>query len=229
VRIKARFDSICAKCGRPIKAGDSIDWVKGTSTSHAECPAKAAASFGDEVPIILHRTERGRPAANAFVGQVMKNRRTDGYVTVVSHTARYIKEDGLSLGLDDDSGWLVTLTCRLANDEELAGVRAEHAKREARLAAHHRLTEIKNALVGYGEFPEKVEPFAGEQLVRDQHGREDDLILDNGTLWLLRYNGRDGDCWANNNLGGHTLAWRCPAWPELVDEIRTIASAMKAR
>lgn len=39
VKMKAKYNGKCRKCGQPIQVGDEIDWEKGIGASHAVCPA----------------------------------------------------------------------------------------------------------------------------------------------------------------------------------------------
>lgn len=42
--ITARYPSRCSACGRPISAGEQIEWTKGGPTRHAKCPSGKSAS-----------------------------------------------------------------------------------------------------------------------------------------------------------------------------------------
>ncbi len=86
-----------------------------------------------------------------------------------------------------------------------------------------RLQEIKRGIQA-GDFPSDVdiEVFnVHEKLLPRVRHDDDEIVLVEGTIWLIRYNDGSG------NLGGHSLAWCCSASPELVEEIRSLGQTIR--
>lgn len=144
------------------------------------------------------------------------------YLFVLTSSARYVREDGLSFGVGDESGYIYSATCRPATDEESAPLREAIAKAEARRVAAKALRDLYTDLwrSPEAECPEKVERIEGETItVRDSSQK---IVISADCLWLVTYNGRDGDDWSPNNYGGHSIAKRLPRTAEVVDEARTL-------
>lgn len=132
--ITAKFGGVCRKCGGSFRAGAQVEWSKATGTAHLLCPAKST----EEVGTISWSEESSfRPADNLFVGQFRRAPKKAGpevvgkVVMVTAQRSRYVREDGLSFGLSDDTGYIVTLWARLATPEEIAKLEAEEAAARA--------------------------------------------------------------------------------------------------
>lgn len=172
----------------------------------------------------------GSPPIDGSVGRFIRVP-DRGMCKVVAQRRQYIAEDGDSFGLSGDSGWFVHLTCRLATDEEAKPFReAEKAQRESGellRTATLRWREIVFTIATEGDKPDRVEPRpVGDELKLEDRHDADAIILAADGIWLVVYNGRDGDRWVLNNLDGHSIARR--AWPfsEVADELRALHRAI---
>lgn len=77
------------------------------------------------------------------VGDVIYSKSRGGYYTVSKvHPSTYIREDGMSFGLDRDTGWLHHFEMRPSTDEESAPQRAEAERSQTHAAAQLRATTV---------------------------------------------------------------------------------------
>lgn len=163
--------------------------------------------------------------------QVLRDR--EGRMLFVQRISKeYYREDGLSFGVGDDSGFIYHATCRLATDEEAAPVIKERARTVARLQAKERARELKRHIQVEGECPKGVSRPEGERVLdnQDVHGGGDWFVLGSEWVWYVRNNGMDGDCWARNNVetgGAGAIGWRVPTIKALSDELQAIAEVLK--
>lgn len=134
--ITARFAGVCRKCGGPFRAGATVEWSRAAGTAHVTCPLKLTEEVGS---ITWSEEWRFRPESDGLVGQLRRAPKSAGpdaggkVVVVTNQRSRYVREDGLSFGLSDDSGYLVTLWARLATPEEQAKLEGEEAAEKAGL------------------------------------------------------------------------------------------------
>jgi hypothetical protein len=152
------------------------------------------------------------------------------YLFVLSASSRYIREDGLSFGVGDESGRVYSATCREATAEEAAPLVAQLAALEARRAAKHRLRELAQQVQAKGECPAGDHVLEGERLFNNQtlYGGGDWWVVTSDAIWYVQNNGADGDDWSRNNVqtgGAGAIGWRVPRTAELEDELRALASA----
>ncbi|MFY7068960.1 hypothetical protein ACOQFV_24145 [Nocardiopsis changdeensis] len=146
-----------------------------------------------------------------------------GIVVPVDVQERYYAEDGLSLGVGADEGYVWTVTVRPAAAEEAAPlVEAEQRRgRQAHVAA--RLVHLLDWRYGgrqpdafhydgdTGSSPATAVPVPMAPRY-DTAGLHRELLIDrrSGVLWTLAYNGGDGDDWTQSTWGswiaiGHPL------------------------
>ena len=59
--IKARFRSACGSCGKPINAGESCEWVRGSAARHVDCHAAQNADDADGASLARVRPSGNRP------------------------------------------------------------------------------------------------------------------------------------------------------------------------
>lgn len=123
--------------------GSSIRWEKGKKTIHETCPPSQSPKITPAgVPTITVRRSCGRskPSLEGRIGKMFRAR--DSKVLIILGAERqYFGEDGLSFGLDDDSGWLLRLRCREATPEEREPFEAEEAS-AAKTEADRRAAEL---------------------------------------------------------------------------------------
>lgn len=137
-------------------------------------------------------------------GQLVETK--DGLKKVSKVQSRYIPEDGLSFGLNRESGYLYSPTFVDATPEDKAKFESNknEAANESKLADNLR-TALKSLSNSYdsskAETPKQIDFPKGEKVkVGDT-----EYILDNDTLYRANYNGRDGDDWSYNNSGGYII------------------------
>lgn len=156
-RFAARYEGVCQNCRGKIVPGQMIDWENKVST-HVTCPAAPAVSgpssadVQKNAPIVWATSYRSKPSSQ--VGNVRRAPKhlrkgpehVGAPVIVVAQDDRFIREDGLSMGLDDDRGWLTYVYARLATEAETADLlRKESAEREATEARQRAAAEKKAA------------------------------------------------------------------------------------
>ena len=229
--IKAKYKGKCKKCGSEIQVGEEIEWSRETGARHVSCPKKETTEKSSETTYKLYGGS-GYGCNGWTTGQVVrssKQQRQRGYpdfLMVIKATHQYFREDGLSFGVGDDSGYMYQAACREATDEESATLRAEIEAREAARQRTRRLDEIKTIMQTDGEHPDGEHSPDGERLhdTQDIYGGGDWFILDGDEIWYVRNNGRDGDNWSANNVrtgGAGAIGWRIVN-SELAAEIRNL-------
>lgn len=229
--IAARYPGTCAACGSPFDAGAQIAHDRATrSAYHANCAHAAE----EPAPVTVTLTATS-PDYFPTRGTVIRDpEQTDRYLLVVRGKPRFVAEDGLSFGLDCDSGWTVELACREATAEEAAALRAEDERTQRLVAARARRRALAERIQREGERPEPpTRDLTGELILNEAtiHGGGDWFVLDarGGYLWYVLNNGADGDDWSANNVrtgGAGAIGWRVRATPELVQELREIEAIL---
>jgi hypothetical protein len=211
---------------RTQKGNKMVIKAKYQGASHVSCPEQ------EEAPYRLGGGS-GYGCRGWQKGQTMKSSErhiADGwpeYVTVVSSSREYVREDGMSFGVGDESGYYYSARCREATGEEAAPVR----ERIAKANRARRLTEIKNIIREAGERPDVEHSTEGKRYFDSQniYGGGDWLVVGPEWIWYVRNNGMDGDNWAANNVrtgGAGAIGWRVPRTEELAEEIVALAAAM---
>jgi hypothetical protein len=238
---EALYDGWCKVCGGKIRKGSQIEWSKAEGARHVECagaPGHAEAPAG---PISLSGGS-GYGCQGWQVGQVIlsseKRRREGGpdALVIVTAARSYVREDGLSFGVGEDSGYAYYATARPATAEEMApAIEAahEHALAEERALEAKRLERLFES----GEHPD---PAAGQvSLVGDEvpiavqgriyGGGRWAVIEPEGaeprSIWWVVNNGRDGDDWSYSNVrtgGAGAIGRRLPWSPELERRVRAV-------
>lgn len=178
-QLDAKWAGTCRKCGQSFPAGTRIDYVRGAGSAHVTCPtpsvatASAAGSDAADAPFVITRDcGRSKPMIDGEVGQTLRMRSKPGevgkVVTVVRQHRRWVSEDGLSFGLSDDSGWVLTLCCREATEKERARLEADEAQEQAARAEATRIRDERRALeqlfLESGERPAGSHDVEGEEI-----------------------------------------------------------------
>lgn len=154
------------------------------------------------------------------------------YLLILTARSRYIREDGLSFGVGDDSGTLYTATARAATDVESAPLRERLGLADVRRDAAIEIKEICAMISTTGDRPEAVRP--GGTVVWERSGGSggyfERLWIDEsaGRIWYDRYNGADGDDWSHNNCGGFAIVTGVPWSEALSAKITTRAGALRS-
>jgi hypothetical protein len=257
IKMFAKYPGKCSVCGQRFAAGTEITWDSETrKTAHILCPAAAgdpwyngniapktavpkatatAPKADDEVKMyFVSHNRNGGPA----IGTALKAK--DGkIVTVVRKTARFVNQDEVD-DMDDFSNggrpyWSVTAYCRLATEDEAAPVLAAIAKAEEVKIAKKRVQEIKDMFVKSEFLAPKIPGgyiLDGERLIDTAtvYGGGDWFVIEDDSIWFVRNNGGDGDCWDLNNVrtgGAGGIGWKLPMDEALVAELRKLDALLK--
>ncbi len=220
----AKFAGKCNKCGESIQAGSKINWEKGKGAQHISCPISTPLP-DDTISISQGSGYVGQPYN---VGQVLRKKRKDwpdeGKILIILKKGQtYYREDGLSVGAGDDSGYVYWAKCREATPEEAAPLLAQEAARKAVSEAKIALKKIIQQ-IQTGERPNGENIPEGNRLYGkpDIYGGGEWIVIGPEWMWYCRNNGMDGDMWSCNNIrtgGAGAIGWRVPFEQRLADEI----------
>jgi hypothetical protein len=154
---------------------------------------------------------------------------------ILTRTRRYVREDGLSFGLADDQGEIVTGKARLATAEEATPLMAALEREQSARAEKRRQANERKELARIITTSEKgltPEHHVGEMLLStvDLYGGGDWFEIDETEhlIWYCRNNGRDGDNWGHNNVTtwGAGAIGRCiPYDQEIAQRIRALVTS----
>lgn len=125
---------------------------------------------------------------------------------VIKAWKKYIREDGLSFGVGDDSGYIYYAKIRPATEEESKDKILEKEEKKNKSEKMKEIKEIIEYIQKNGEEPTidkliKVEGktyyFNENQII---YGGGSWLTIQPDKLWYIVNNGRDGDDWTRNNV-----------------------------
>lgn len=232
--MKAKFAGICTKCGQAIQVGAEINWERGAGASHAKCPAVVPLYEGKTYEI---SGGSGYGCDGWHKGEVIRaSQRNRGqgfpeWLFVLKATEQYIRDDGLSFGVGDDSGYVYHAVCREATAEEAAPSIAIKEAAQAKRQAAKRLEEIKRTIQDTGTRPEGDNRPEGERMfdTHNIYGGGDWFVVGTTHIWYVRNNGSDGDYWAANNVitgGAGAIGWQIAATEDLTRELRELAAIL---
>ena len=153
-----------------------------------------------------------------YEGQIIKNNKDKidkgepKYLYVEKALKYHIKEDGLSFGVGDDSGFLYTAYCREAKPEEAQELIREEHDYMNRNSANKRLKEIIFDIKKHGNVPKNADPKGKTYIVEPitLYGGGSWIVINNDDLWFVENNGADGDDWSLNNVstgGAGAIGW----------------------
>ena len=225
--IHAKYAGTCRKCGRPINVGDEIDWERGRGAAHVECPVALEPEPDNGIRVSKGEGYGGRPYR---VGEVIRQKNQILVVVVASQT--YYREDGMSFGVGDDSGYIYSAVCRLATDEEATPLLGQEQAAAAKRAAQATIAEIAARIQQEGELPEKQDSAPdGVRILDTQniYGGGDWFVISDEHIWYVRNNGMDGDNWARNNVrtgGAGGIGWRITRDQAVVDALMAAESLL---
>lgn len=235
-KMVSRFDSTCIECGLKIKAGEDIYYLKGKGAWHVDC-TQAKEQERKERQAAPYRVSvgEGYGGCSFIPGQVIeapKHLQEKGieYLTVVKATEAYIKYDGMSFGVGDESGYIYQADCREATAEEAAPLKDKKRKAEEKKAAAAELDEIKASIKNGGERPEGDNILNGEEVCGQGqrsriYGGGTWFVIEKDAIWFIKNNGGDGDNWEHNNVctgGAGAIGWRVPLDETLARRLRKI-------
>lgn len=236
----AMYDGTCAKCHRSFPAGAAIIWNRTTRQAwHTSCPAVDTddATNTTDAPCAPYTISGGEGYGYRGwePGQLVRtNERQQtqtGYpewLTVVRAGRTYYREDGMSFGVGDESGYVYWADCREATPEEAAPGIARVEAAKAKEQAKAELATIERTIRTDGEQPEGMHSPEGERLMDTMtpYGGGAWYVIGTNHIWYVQNNGMSGDTWARNNVrtgGAGAIGWRVPHTPELETTLRRIA------
>lgn len=159
------------------------------------------------------------------IGDIYKGK--DGkYYKILTRSAQRVREDGLSFGLADDEGEIVTGKSRLATSEEsaplLAAETVETDRRAQLQCDAAERSAIAKHIQEHGDRPTGGSP--GNRLLDNSniYGGGDWFAINKTEIWYVSNNGGDGDDWSLNNLPG-AIGVRIP-----LDQNQAIANRILA-
>jgi len=234
----AKYKSNCYVCANLIRPGAQIDYDRAKGGArHLGCTP-----YEPPADALYFRAGSGSGGRAYDAGEVLRSPawlvERDGwpaYVTVLHVRAEYIREDGLSFGVGDDSGYIYDTYCRPATDEEAAPPLIAAREERARLdAARSRVTAITRDIQARGERPDGDNSPTGERLIdtQDIYGGGGWFVVGPEGMWHIENNGRDGDNWSANNVrtgGAGAIGYRVPFDQALADELRALAAVLGTR
>ena len=148
------------------------------------------------------------------VGEVLHNPRTSDavttpYVIVLHAESEYVRDDGYSFGVGDESGYLYRARVRRATDAESAALREADARAAAKRQTKVEVAAIAQCIRADGTRPQDVPMPAGERVFDTQniHGSGSVFVLATDGAWYLDRRMMDGDDWGRNNVAGVYCGW----------------------
>ena len=225
--MQAKYPGTCAVCGERFPAGTTIAYDRITrETRHADCAPFVA-------PAGSWWISRGQGYGGApyVVGQVIRNpdtRTPDAprYLIVLAAKSEYVRDDGYSFGVGDESGYLYSACVRAATDDESATLRADEARATATRQAHATMQRLAQRIRTEGAFAPHGSPMPeGAQVFDTQtiHGSGSVFVITDEGAWYLERHMMDGDDWAANNVAGVYRGWYL-ADPVVSAQLRDIAA-----
>jgi hypothetical protein len=147
------YNGRCNVCGNKIRAGEEIEWTKAEGAAHLACAQGASKEvYKHNGPTYDLCGGSGYGCQGWTRGEVIranaKRREKDPscpeWLYIMTAKRSYIREDGLSFGVGNDSGYYYTATARAATEAEYASAAEQYAKAEtARAQAKVRAEAIK--------------------------------------------------------------------------------------
>jgi hypothetical protein len=156
----------------------------------------------------------GEPYA---LGQVIVNPNKEGpkYLYVLSASQKYFREEGMSFGVGDDSGYIYSAKTRPATEEEYKPIE-DHKKDMAELSdVKASVSSLASKIQKKGEMPSGMNVPDGEIYFDTQtiYGGGSWFVVGKDYIWYVKNNGMDGDNWEENNVrtgGAGAVGWRIP-------------------
>jgi hypothetical protein len=175
-----------------------------------------------------------------LTGQVLRNpRNKEQILFVITPKQRYFREDGMSFGVGDESGYIYSAQCRLATDDEAAPILQREAapilqresEKAAKQTAEARRTSIAEQIIAANLTPDKLITLNGEKIMDRQtiYGGGDWFVIESSAIWYVRNNGADGDNWSNNNIqtgGAGAVGYMVLFDQVLADELRALEAQL---
>ena len=227
--MKAQFPGICKATDRHYPAGTEIEkGLYGWQIAGAKSADRTV--HPGEIRIAEGEGYGGEPYRE---GQILQH---DGqWLVVRAIWSEYYREDGLSFGVGDDSGYIYFAVCRPATSDKYMPV---WEKEQREFEEHSRRRDIKDRFARLfntadGEYvwttDERPIRLTGRWIKIGKGfniygGGEEALIADDGEyVWRARGNGADGDNWSRSNTS-HGIGYRFAATPERLAALADLAT-----
>jgi hypothetical protein len=158
-----------------------------------------------------------------------------GYLYIESASKQYFKEDGLSVGVGDDSGWVYRAVARPATDEESLPLRIKHERGKVVKETLHEFRELSEYVMKKGELPKGSFNLSGKTFgmpmdLPSIYGGGSWFVMEGSYLWYIQNNGMDGDDWSRNNVvtgGAGAIGWRVRLTSELRWDVEFLVDKAK--
>lgn len=247
------YSGTCRRCHKPVGKGEGfIEQVNGKwLVEHEQCPEAPAAqpeqapaesaptapveapeATGGPAPEIIEWSKgEGYGGRDLPAGTVVRDRRKgkEGFLYILGTKSRYVREDGLSFGVGDDSGYIYNYRARPATAEEAVPLLEREAKSKAAAEAEKNRMAMAEKIRAEGEYPNPGEQINAEgDPVSDRanmYGGGDWFVIGPEYIWYVQNNGADGDNWSQNNVrtgGAGGIGWRLPYTDELAAQVRAL-------
>jgi hypothetical protein len=209
-----------------------VDQVR-TAAAEAQAEVQAAKQVEIDAGYVDISKGEGYGGQEFSVGQVIRH--ADGWYTVVHASKRYFREDGMSFGVGDESGYIFSHKLRPATPEEAA---APEARRLAAIELKAKKDRVQASLRSeflvhadrhfWGEDGQSMR-LEGETVNIGEgqtiYGGGEWFVVQPEWIWYVQNNGADGDNWSGNNIrtgGAGARGYRFEHTPER-DEIVDLA------
>lgn len=127
----------------------------------------------------------------------------------------------MSFGVGDDQGYIYSATARPATDEEAAPAIEKRNQDRDRRAKKEELARIGNEIRKTGVSPQERQDWPDGDVIGNLLSTA--FIIGSDKIWVITYNGRDGDDWSWNNIG-QSIGTYVPYTKELAEKIRLNAA-----
>lgn len=200
-------------------------------TAAAQREAQAAAE--QATGIIRWSRGEGYGGENLPQGELVFNptREASGWYVITACRRQYYREDGMSFGVGDESGYVYSYAARPATAEEAAPREAARQAGIARRAAIQEFDNLFRETFNAGAWVPGSHCLDGEEIEHPAHGHNlvgggEWFVITDDSIWAVRNNGMDGDDWSRNNVrtgGAGAIGRRVPYDAALAARIRDAA------
>jgi hypothetical protein len=151
---------------------------------------------------------------------------------VLSSSQKYFREEGMSFGVGDDSGYIYSAKTRPATEEEYKPME-EHKKDMAELSdVKSSVSSLASKIQKEGESPAGINIPEGNTYFDTQniYGGGDWFVVNKDYIWYIKNNGMDGDSWDENNVrtgGAGAIGWRIPYNEKIFSQLKEYSEKEK--
>jgi hypothetical protein len=175
------------------------------------------------------------PHLSVSKGEVIPNhwKRTNkgpDYLYILDVKRRYVREDGMSFGVGDDSGYIYTIIAREPTPAEAAPLMQKELFKKSKQDAIRELEEIEKDIRKRGRRPSGSNSPNGKIVYLSKtallYGGGSWFVVSPSEVWFVQNNGSDGDDWSLNNVltgGAGGIGWVVPNRDGLGDRVIELA------